>query len=250
MTTISPRRKKRNLYPALFVALVGGALISAIIVWRTEVGGLFWSLAAPLAQLRNSLDATESARLRAELASTTAALADRNALYQENLRIKQGFGRDARVKTTLASVLMRPPGVPYDTLLVDAGSGQGVKKGALVSAGGSAYIGVVSDVYKSSSRVVLFSAPGATYEALVVTKHAGSIPISLVGGGAGSMSAQVPAATPASVGDSVVVPGIATAFAGEVTHIQKTEGDSFETLFIHLPVDLFALQFIEIRLEP
>ncbi|MDO8548465.1 MAG: rod shape-determining protein MreC [bacterium] len=238
--------------PTLASVLLLAALVVAVSIWRAQAGSLFWTIVAPLASLRNSFDATENAALRAELASTTAALADRTVLYRENLLLKAQFGRDATAHVVLASVLMRPPGTPYDTLIIDAGTGEGVTQGALVSAGGNAYIGTVSDVYTSTSRVTLFSAPGVTYNALVLlSAEAGkSIPISLVGEGAGSMSAQVPSATAVSEGDTVVVPGISTAFAGVVAHIERPAGESFETLYVHLPVDLFSLQFVEVRLSP
>lgn len=245
------RRKRGPSFPAIAIIIVFAILISAIVVWRVQIGNLFWIAVSPVASLRNALDATESARLRAELAKATALVADRNALYQENLLIKSQFGRDAQVRTKLASVLMRPPGTPYDTLIIDIGEKDGIRVGALVSAGGSSYIGTVSEVYSGTSRVTLFSAPGSTYEALVMlsAQKGKSIPISLVGQGAGSMSAQVPSASAVTVGDSVVVPGIATAFAGPVSYIEKPEGESFETLHIRLPVDLFSLQFVEVRIS-
>jgi len=252
MTTISHRRRRRlppvSTLVAVFLLFV---LVVVVNVWRTEVGNLFWTIVAPIASVRNSLDATTSAALRAELASTTALIADRNALYQENLLLKAQFGRDAKVRSVLASVLLRPPGTPYDTLVIDAGKKEGVKMGALVSAGGSAYIGTISEVFESTSRVLLFSSPGSTYSALAVlsSQPGKSIPISLVGQGGGSMSAEVPAATPVSVGDTIIVPGVATAFAGTVTHVERSEGESFETLYAHLPVDLFSIRFVEVRLD-
>lgn len=250
MTTISPRRNRgRPSISAVASVLVLLAFIAATGIWRAQASNLFWLAVAPLASLRNSFDATESAQLRAELASTTAALADRNALYQENLLLKSKFGRDAGAHTLLAAVLMHPPGTPYDTLIIDVGAQEGITQGALVSAGGSSSIGTVSDVYSSTSRVTLFSSPGSTYNALLLLSgQAGTgIPIVLSGEGAGSMVAQVPSATPVRVGDTVVVPGIVTAFAGTVSHVEKPAGDSFETLYIHLPIDLFSLQFVEVR---
>ena len=253
MTTISPRRKKGRPSPATIalVVLLAAAFIS-VSVWRTQAQGIFWVVVAPVVSLRNSLDETDTARLKAALASTTAALADRDALYRQNLYIKSQFGKDASTRAILGAVLLRPPGVPYDTLIIDAGTRDGVVHGALVSAGGSTYIGTVSDVYTTTSRVTLFSSPGSAYDALIVlSAQAGvTIPISLTGQGAGSMSAQVPASTPVSVGDAIVVPGIAAAFAGSVSHVEKLLGDSFETVYTHLPVDLFSLQFVEVRLPP
>lgn len=250
MTTISPRRRKRRYGAPAAAALLSLLLLVLIMgVWRAQAGNVFWMLMRPLVNVRNSLDATESAQLRSQLAQAQAKLADRDALYQQNLLLKAQFGRDAAVKMVLAGVLMRPPGTPYDTLIIDAGARDGISAGALVSAGGDAYIGTISDVYNSAARVKLFSAPGATYEALVSlsSQNGKSVPVSLQGEGGQDMSAQVPAATPVRVGDTVVVPGIAPAFAGAVSYVESSDANSFQTLHIHLPVDVFSLQFVEVR---
>jgi hypothetical protein len=49
------------------------------------------------------------------------------------------------------------------------------------------------------------------------------------------------------VGDSVLIPGLGSAFVGSVTHIDAPTGSSFETLLIQLPVNIFSLQFVEIQ---
>jgi cell shape-determining protein MreC len=224
--------------------------IAVVVIWRAQARSLFWTMVSPVAALRNAFDATESAQLRAELASTTAALSDRNVLYQENLALKALYGRSVRTPSVVASVLLRPPATPYDTLTIDAGSSEGVVQGALVSAGGSTLIGTVSEVYNSNARVTLFSTPNATYSATIAlaAEPGKVIPITLTGEGGGSFSAQVPAATPVAIGDAIMIPGIATGYAGTVSYIDKQDGESFQTVYMHLPVDPFELQFVLVRL--
>ncbi len=141
-----------------------------------------------------------------------------------------------------------PPASPYDTLLIDAGSKDGVVKGQVVFAGGTAAIGEVSDVYTTTARVSLFSAPGRTYDAQVApTATPGVVlPVSLQGQGAGSFTGEVPTGSEIVVGDSVVVPGLGNFFLGAVTHIELPQGSSFETLHVQLSVNIFTLQYVEI----
>ena len=226
------------LYTLIFVVLCGAAF-----EWHTELGGVVWAGMAPFERLRSNLDASDNQRLRAELASTTALVADRNALYQENLELKARLARDAGLDTILAGVLMRPPATPYDTLMIDAGSAEGSAEGDLVSAGGTTLIGTVSVVYAHTSRVTLFSAPGQTYNVLL----RGSVPVSMQGQGGGSLVGQVPAGTPVAPGDALLFPGIASGFAGEVSYVDAKQGQSFETLYARLPVDPLSLQFVEIE---
>jgi len=227
-----------------FVYLVAFiVLLFAAVQWRSWFSGAAWAVMAPIEQARISVDASDNQRLRAELASTTALVADRNALYQENLELKARLSRDASIQTILAGVLMRPPATPYDTLMVDAGSAEGVAQNMLVSAGGTTLIGSVDAVYAHTSRVILFSAPGQTYQVLLQ----GSVPVEMQGQGAGSLVGQVPAGTPVAVGDALLFPGIASGFAGSVSSIQASAGASFETLYARLPVDPLSLQFVEIQ---
>ena len=184
--------------------------------------------------------------MRAELASTTAALADRNALYAENTELKQLLGRSASNHSVLGAVLQKPPGIPYDTLIIDIGKQDNITPGDLVFAGGTSVVGTVSEVYDTTSRVTLLSSPGETYDALLN----GSVPVSLAGQGAGSMSGEVPADTPVKVGDSIVLPGIGSTFVGSVSHVSQEVGSSFITLYVQLPVNLFSLHYIEVQTNP
>lgn len=230
----------------VFVYVCGALLLfSACIVWRVQLERLVWSVALPLEHVRVFFGTSENEILRAELASTTARVADRDALYAENQDLKARLNRNGGKQVILAGVTLRPPAIPYDTLLVDAGEAEGVVEGALVYASGTTLIGRVGDVYGHSARVVLFSAPGEVYDALL----RGQVPVQMQGQGSGSFVGQVPAGTKVMEGDALVFPGVASGFAGTVSHVALKEGESFETLYAHLPVDPLLLRFVEIELH-
>ncbi len=229
-------------------ALVCVILLGAGILWHRALESALWTLIAPLQRLHIGFGATENALLRAQLASTTARASDRDLLYRENLELKNRLGRDAGKITILAGVLLRPPAIPYDTLMVDAGEAEGVHVGDFVSAGGTTRIGMVGEVYAHTSRVILFSAPGQTYDVLLhLASTTQVVPVSMQGQGSGSFMGQVPAGTPVRVGDSLVFPGIASALAGSVSSVLFDPKQSFITLHARLPVNLLALRFVEIE---
>ena len=237
-------------------------LILAVLLWRGAFASVLWRVSAPLLSVRNPFSAIgaelsskaalgrENEQLRAQLASTSAALADRNALYQENLVLKAQLGRTLTERSVLAGVLMRPPEVPYDSLMLDAGASQGIAPGDLVSAGGTTVIGTIDQVYRTTSRVKLFSSPGESYQGLLAASTTRpSTPVTVVGQGGGSLSAQVPTQTAVVPGDSIVLPGVGGGFIGSVSHVDEPSGSSFETLYLQLPVNMQELSFVEILLH-
>ncbi len=238
-----PRRPASRLW-MVWVVLCA-LLIAGVAYFRQPASSIFWQVMAPVVRVRDALGATEAARLRAELASTTAALADRNLIYKDLLDLRERLGRsDTAAARTLAAVLQRPPWTAYDTLLIDAGQMQGVTQGALVSAGGQTFIGRVSEVYAASSRVELFSSPGASYQATLN----GTLPLAVEGQGGGSMRAEVPAGTPVKVGDTVQFPGLMGGIVSTVSAIEAKAGESFIIVYLRLPINPADLRFVEILL--
>lgn len=247
--------RKRGRQPHTLLMIASVALVFALsvgaLLWRGTVSSLLWQAITPLAHIRDRLNYSENERLRAALASTSARVADRDALYQENLDLKSRLNRPVDVSRVLAGVLMRPPQVPYDTLFLDVGSTQGIRQGDMVSAGGTVVIGSITEVYVNSSRAQLLSAPGLTYDALLMVRGAAStsaaeVPLQVVGQGAGSFMAQVPAGTQALVGQSVTLPGVFGGYVGAVSSVVAHDGESFKTLYLHLPTDLFSLKYVEV----
>lgn len=241
MMMISPKRNSRVFF-VLFGAAALALAVGAAVLLRNPLGSLVWQAASPLFALRNAAGASEANKLRAELASTTAALADRDFLYRENLDLKARLGRNAARQVILAGVLERPAGVPYDTLVLDAGSAEGVAVGQLVAAAGSALIGRVDEVHTTTARVVLFSSPGQEYTALINSLT----PVSLAGQGGGSLRGEVPAGTEVSVGDPLVIMGIGGGLMAEVSAVEQKEGQSFVAVYAHLLANPQELRFVEI----
>lgn len=249
MKTILSKRRHLPLRPALFFVLAFLLLLGASLV-REPLGGFLWYIAKPLMVFRNSLDSSEIARLRAELATAKASLADRDLLYQENRELKKRLGRTVEGERILAAVIERPPGLPYDTLLLDIGAQEGIAVGDLVYAGGSLLIGDISEVYGHVSRATLFSAPGILRPALLVTGPGGVVPLQLSGQGGGSFMGKLPAGVVVSPEDLVTFAGITPKLVAKVSQVEMHEGASFQSIYLHLPVSPFALRWVEVEKAP
>jgi cell shape-determining protein MreC len=244
------RNRRRTPVAARLVALLVFLLVcGAVLYWRNGFANALWNAVSPAAMLRTRLESGSVGQLQAELASTTAALADRDALAQENAELKRLLGRPQASAQVLGAVLLRPPGIPYDTLVIDVGSKDGVVAGDVVFGGGTLAIGDVTDVYEHTSRVSLFSAPGRSYDAQIAPRLAPSsiVPVSLEGQGAGSFVGQIPAGSAAAPNDPVLIPGIGNSFLGGITHIDAPSGSSFETVYIQMPVNIFSLKYVEVQ---
>lgn len=179
--------------------------------------------------------------LERELADAKLLVLDRNRLYEENIALKESLGRNTDPRPLLASVVLHPPRTPYDTLLLDVGSRDGVAVADLVSAGGSLVIGSIVEVFPFSSRVRLFSSPGESREALLRTNE-GVHSALLEGVGGGSLRMVVPRGLLVVPGDEVSVPSINATLAGIVAKVEYSETDTLQTVFLHLPINLFELE--------
>ncbi|MEI7719845.1 MAG: rod shape-determining protein MreC [bacterium] len=272
---------KRTLHNRFSIGALGNSfflfllfvLLVVVLLWRSFFTGIFWRVSTPLLQTGKVVLAPvdfvlggfsakaalyrENARLLTELASSTAHAADREVLLQENADLKARLGRPSAQGSgteqhiVLGGILLAPPGVPYDTLLIDAGSAQGLVVGDLVSAGGAMLIGSISEVHQATATVLLYSAPGQNHHVLLLsggasTTNAKTVPLDLEGQGAGSLRAEVPAGTLVKVGDAVVTPGVQNGFVGTVSKVEKKDSESFETFYVTLPVNPLELRFVEV----
>lgn len=248
MTMISRNRTRRprqlRFFTLVFFAGLLVVVLGLVLLYPTGVGNVFWRV-VPLLDMRNAWSTSDVTLLKEQLAKAQAAQADRDILYAETLDLKARLGRDASVQRILAGVVLRPPHTPYDTLMIDAGLTEGVVKGAVVAAGGTVLMGVVSDVYAHTARVVLFSAPGQIHEALL-TVGKESIPVTVEGQGGGSLRVQVPAGTNAKIGDTIVLPGIMGGYTGHISYVAAKESESFETLYLQLPANPLTLRYVEV----
>jgi len=181
--------------------------------------------------LKNKLDALELSAIGSKL------------LAEENRLLKEVMGRYDEKEITLATVLSKPNHSTYDTLILDVGEKNGIQENDLIMSGDKFAIGTISEVYKNSSKVVLFSNPGNIMQVWI-----GSLGISAEakGKGGGNFEIILPRDIVVSEGDIISVPDMNINILGVVGHIKKDPSDSFQTILFRTPVNTSELKWVQI----
>ncbi len=238
---ISPR-----FFPGIFVAI-------ARPFWRTEFsirsGGL---LSAETLE-------NEKEELVRSISEMQVKLSATKALESENAELRALLGREssqtfagtstAKSKNSaravrpmiLAAVLSRPPASGYDQLIMDIGRDYDISTSTLVYVQGNVLIGRVVDVFKSTSKVRLFTSPGETVSILVGAAH---IAATATGRGGGTYEAQVSREASVMEGDFVLDESYDNKPIGIVSSILLDPTQPFKTVIFAPPVNVYQLRWV------
>ncbi len=222
--------------------LVPGALVSiSSPLWAAgdsltlgvENVGSFFTDKATLTNERDRLLA-ENAALQASNASSVARVRDLERLLGDRTEAAPGI---------LAGVLARPPVSPYDVLIVDAGSEQGVLAGSAVQGPGGMPLGMIESATGNSARVLLYSTPAQETESWIGEAR---IPVTLVGEGSGAMSAVVAREAGIVVGDLVYASGPGARAVGSVIAVGNDPSSPRSRVDIRPLQNPFSLTWVTI----
>lgn len=197
-----------------------------------SAGSVFESKAAleqEIEQLR-----MENARLTTESQTLAARVSDLTKLLGS--RTEHGSG-------ILAGIIARPPISPYDVLVVDAGTEEGVESGKLVFGAGGMPVGTVASASGQNARVLLFSAPGRETGAWVGDTR---VPVTLIGKGSGAMVAQVARDAEIIVGAQVYVSGPGALPIGSVSEVITDPASPLALLHIRPLANPFSITWVTI----
>jgi len=255
---ISRSKNNRERYKALLGAVTMIIIVTVLIVtglfsdtfYKSMVGlsgasagtgqalGSFSSLFISKASLKK-----ENNDLKKQLAEKEVLLSDQNILAQENADLKAASYYKYDTGNISARVLSKPPFTPFDVLVIEGGTSQGVVKGDRVMIG-RIYLGTVSEVSSDSSRVTLLSAPGSAHEAYVGDD---ALPVLLKGKGGGNFETSLPQGSRVAEGDLVFVYYSETPFQiGTISKVISDEDNTFITLLLTIPFNLYSLGHVEI----
>lgn len=249
-------RKRQKQKRILFIAI--GLFILCLIINTSPVRNLLFSIAKPAWQLKNSfLNSNfleyfkskstllnEKMVLEQKLFLVANTLALNDVLQKENEMLKDVLERkDIKLKTILASVLVKPPQIPYDSLIIDIGENQKIRVGNKVVANANIYIGEVSEVYPDTAKVILYSSPNYKLPVILGKNFVG---VEAVGMGGGNFNIHVPREVEVTEGDTIVIPSISPNIFGIVEKINFKEADSFQTVLFKSPVNISELSFVEV----
>jgi cell shape-determining protein MreC len=207
---------------------------------------------ATLLQAR-SADALEYALVpRAVLIDRLSAREDelQRVRYQSILYETQAGALAALEKETLlrpstaygsARVVAVPPRTHYDTVLIAAGTEQGVRLGDIVTIEGIA-VGQVTDVSDQSALAQLYSSPGAEHDAVIGSERAIVVTQGL---GGGALETSVPGGVSIARGDAVVDPRTGLVFA-YITEVVERDIDTSVLVRMTLPFAVNDLRYVSL----
>lgn len=206
----------------------------------------------------------QNQKLQAEVAFNNARMSNYDSVVAENAGLKEILGRlptgrqagkNPKINMVLATILAKPNRSPYDTLLVDAGAGQGIKTGDTVFALGDVPIGRIAEIYPSSSKVILFSSAREKTQAIVSGKNTrpndgsvGQVFLELIGRGGGNFEMVMPKDFILQKGDQAVLPGVTPRVLAIVQTIISDPRDPFTKALLTSPVNIQELKFVEVEL--
>jgi cell shape-determining protein MreC len=189
--------------------------------------------------------ATENQVLREE----NTRLAVRAALYDEVIaerdRIFERFGRDPMMTGVLTRVVAAPSRSPYDVILIDAGTDDGISEGDEAWFDTTLMLGTVESVSSNAARVRLFSSPGVETPVIVGTSTEALF--TAIGSGGGAFEVSIPKDIPVTVGDALMLPTEGHGTLGFVREVTSHDTDSFQTVRVILPINLFETREVLIR---
>jgi|GEM_PF-3453982 len=261
MHFLLPRRHRtfRPSYLATTVAIIAAVLIAIVqphwldALFLQASGGMF-AVHAELVQGSDGVQArlmskqdfaTENQMLREE----NTRLAVRATLYDEVIaerdRIFQRFGRDPLMTGVLARVVAAPSRSPYDVILIDVGTDDGISEGDEAWFDTTLMLGTVESVSSDAARVRLFSSPGV--ETPVMAGTSTEALFTAIGSGGGAFEVSIPKDIPVTVGDALMLPTEGHGTLGFVREVTSHDTDSFQTVRAILPINLFETREVLIR---
>ncbi|MES2213216.1 MAG: rod shape-determining protein MreC [Patescibacteria group bacterium] len=250
-----PRKESRGkiiIISIIFVLLVGSAFL-----FPNALRTVSYGIAKPIWRVRDVIQSSTGSiknffvfkntlinrtiALEDELTTLKLKEADYDILLKENEELKNQLGRTTTATRVMARVVSTPPRSPYDTLIIDIGSRDGVIKGNKVFLAGNIILGIVTDITPYTSVVSLFSTGNQKQSA--VLERTGAT-YELVGKGGANLQVEVPRDADVLWGDTFVYPDLSPAIIGSVYYIDSTSQSSFKTIFIRIPGNVFENKWV------
>jgi len=180
--------------------------------------------------------------------SNKALLLTIKLLSQENKDLQALLGREGVSEPSVVGrVLVRPHDKsPYDTLILDVGSRQGVKKDDIVIASQKTIIGKVAEVFSNESKILLLSSAGIATPVSIGEKN---IVNEAKGRGGGNYEIILPREIEATKDSLVVYAGNPAYILGGVEVIQENETDNFKKILFTVPVALGQISYVDVLIS-
>lgn len=184
---------------------------------------------------------TENDALKSELDLYREQMLDYETLKSEHAKLLAEYGREGTQNKIIATVLVRPPQTPFDTLILDVGSNEGVALEDVVYSVGGVILGTVTDVSAHNSNVTLFSRTNLMTPAIFERSN---LSISIRGLGGGSFEAQVPQESDIVKDDILIMPTLVPSPVGVVSLVESSVKSAFKRVLIQSPTNISYTRFV------
>lgn len=147
----------------------------------------------------------------------------------------------------LAGVIARPPYTPYDTIILDQGTDNGIVEYAPVFQGNGHAIGYVRQVFLHTAFVTLFSSPGVESTVYI---YGPNIFSTAYGEGGGVIHLSVPQGVVIQKGDVVVLPSHDTGVIGAIDEIQSVPSEPEQHAYVTFVTPLQSMRLVSVGTIP
>jgi len=224
----------------------GAVFVLALLFWRFLPAP--WQLLAetifrPLLETEtalNNMARSESSALSLEEST------ELDFLRAENASLKEVLGQNDEPRIA-AGVIGRPTALPYDVLMLDKGSDDGIKVDTPVYIGHNTVIGFIAATYQNSSLVVLLSTPGFSSTAYIFGPD---IYTTAVGIGGGITRIHVPQGIALNIGDLVVLPSISAGIYGTVSAVDSVPERAEQYGYLTTKTPMSSLKTVAVGTRP
>jgi cell shape-determining protein MreC len=147
----------------------------------------------------------------------------------------------------VAGVIGRPPHTPYDTLVIDRGTEDGIVEHAPVYYGKGMGLGYIRKAFAHNALVTLFSSPNVESTVYVFGPN---LFTTAYGEGGGVLRLSVPQGITIEKGNVVVLPSLDTGVLGIIDDIQSIPTEPEQHAYVTLDVPLQSIRLVRVGVSP
>jgi len=184
--------------------------------------------------------------LKIQIATDAGTESTIKKLQVENNQFREQIGAvpEARI---LARVIGRPNQLPYDMLMLDRGTVNGVQLESPVFLGSDQVIGFVSKVFAKTSLVTMVTTAGFTSSAYVIGPN---IYTEAEGIGGGVLRVRVPQGILLQTGNLVLLPALDSGVYGAVSLIETSPTQPEQYGYVMLDTTLQSMYYVTVGSTP
>jgi cell shape-determining protein MreC len=188
----------------------------------------------------------EISSLKADLSAVSGDRSTVQILARENVELRSLLGYEGEERV-LAGVIGRSGVLPYDSLMLDRGTKNGVVNGAPVYIGENNVIGIIKNATTHTSLVELVTTPAFKTTVYIMGPD---IYTNAVGMGGGQMRVGVPQGIVLSEGDLVVLPSVTSGVYGAVSYVQSEASRPEQYGYVSPKIPIASIRLVAIGKTP